>query len=95
MRQVFKRDWEIVRIFLILAILTVGFVWGMQSLILTPTAVPHLQSYGQTGSSPADTGPHYEALALGQLGIFSGALSLPASVFEVPERKPADASSEK
>jgi hypothetical protein len=37
MGQVFKRDWEIVRIFLILAILTVGFVLGMQSLILTPT----------------------------------------------------------
>ena len=95
MRQVLKRDWEIVRIFLILAILTVGFVWGMQSLILTPTAVPHLQPYSQTGLTPADTDAHSEALALGKLGLFSSALSLPATVLEAPLRHPADASSEK
>ncbi len=40
MKQALKRDWEIVRIFLILAILTVGFVLGVQSIILTPTATP-------------------------------------------------------
>jgi hypothetical protein len=38
MRDAYKRDWEMIRIFLILAALTIGFVWGMQGFILTPSA---------------------------------------------------------
>lgn len=44
MEPVIKKDWEIVRIFLILAILTVGFVWGVQSLLLAPTPSVRIQS---------------------------------------------------
>lgn len=44
MEPVIKKDWEIVRIFLILAILTVVFVWGVQSLLLAPAPSVRLHS---------------------------------------------------
>lgn len=33
-----KGDWEMIRIFLVLAVLTAGFVWTFQWLILTPVS---------------------------------------------------------
>lgn len=95
MRQVLKRDWEIVRIFLILAVLTVGFVWGMQSLILTPTAAPHLTNFNQSGSSLADTGLQREETILGNLGILKGQFRQSAGSLDTLLRQPADVSEQK
>lgn len=95
MKQALKRDWEIVRIFLILAVLTVGFVWGVQGLILTPTATPHIRSYNSTGSTPADMGPHRDVVVLGKLGIYPRGLSLSLPERHIPSPVLADPSRDK
>ncbi len=84
MGLVIKRDWEIVRIFLILAILTLGFVWGVQSLILTPTNTAHVQNYSVSGLTPADTGMHKSEV------IIQGLEILPERALTItPLREPA------
>lgn len=79
MNQVLKKDWEIARIFFILAILTLGFVLVLQSLVLTPT----------TGPQNADSakGPSLETATLGKLGIYPEALfNLKPSTSRIPLR---------
>ena len=94
MKQVLKRDWEIVRIFLILAILTVGFVWGVQSLILTPTAAPQVQGSSLTGSTPADLGVHEDIVVLGKLGIYPEVLNQQLPRQRIPLRGPTSKSTD-
>ena len=83
MEPVIKRDWEIVRIFLILALLTVGFVWGVQSLLLAPAPSVRLHS------SASHAGDSHQKLS--DLGILLETAELPAAPQPAaPLRKPAD-----
>lgn len=61
-KQSLKRDWEMVRIFLILAVLTAGFVWTVQSLILTPVTIERIPGYKSLRSMPSSTVLHKGAV---------------------------------
>lgn len=74
-KQTLKRDWEMVRIFLILAVLTAGFVWAIQSLILTPVTIGHSPSY-RSHSMQSDRVLHKDAVRANVRGMPLGVENL-------------------
>lgn len=95
MKGVLKRDWEIIRIFLILAILTAGFVWGVQGLILAPTATTRIPGYSLSESVRADRELHRGDIVSGRLGIYPAALNLSLPKPRIPLRTPSSPSTQK
>lgn len=87
-KQLLKRDWEMVRIFLILAVLTAGFVWAVQSLILTPVTIGHNPGYKSPHSMPSGRVLHKDAVRADILGTPSGVESLFLQEGQLPERFP-------
>lgn len=71
-----KRDWEMARIFLILAVLTAGFVFALQSLILTPVTIGRIPGYKNLPSTPLGRGLHKDAVRANVFDTFEDAESL-------------------
>lgn len=84
-KQTFKRDWEMVRIFLILAVLTAGFVWAVQSLILTPVTIGHIPGYKSLRSMPSSMALRKDVVRAEILGTPSGVESLFSQEVPLPE----------
>lgn len=75
MKQKLNRDWEIVRIFLILGLMTLGLVLILQGIILTPSSRPRTADHNALESELSSTEPYTDAAALGRIGILPGALN--------------------
>lgn len=75
-KQTFKRDWEMARIFLILAVLTAGFVFALQGLILTPVTTGRIPNYKSPQSMPLSRELHMGGVEASVLGTWSDGESL-------------------
>jgi len=76
------RDWEMARIFLVLAILTLGFVMGLQSLILTPVTTGHSRGYMSSRPKPLSTELGRDEVA----GVVRDKASVDVSLSSLEER---------
>ncbi len=95
MKWILKNDWEIARIFLILALLTFGFVWALQGLILPPPTMPHMQSYSQKGLEQEGKGSRRGDVFLEKSDSDLGVFDLSLLKKPTPLRSPASFSIKK
>lgn len=94
-KRINKRDWEIAQIFLILAVLTAGFVWAIQSLILTPGATGHNPGYMTTHPTPLNRGLDKDAVRADVLGKPSDDEYLFSPIKRLPLRFQSSSSKDK
>ena len=92
MKQKVNRDWEMIRIFLILGLMTLGFVLVVQGLTLTPATRPRTQDYNQLESELLSMESHKDGAALGKIGILPGALSPSLPKLRIPLKPQSDPS---